>query len=93
MTSFFSFLIKKKFPGADERERLFKGPVTLWRAVFYALFAALLISSYLLLLRLHDTLLVSVPARGGTLTEGIIGAPRFLTPVLAAPETGTMTRS
>ena len=35
------------------------------------------------LLALERSFLVTVPARGGTLTEGIVGSPRFVNPLLA----------
>ena len=34
----------------------------------------------------NDSLLVTVPAHGGSFTEGIIGVPRFVNPVLAASD-------
>ena len=52
------------------------------------LFAALLfVSTMGLLYLLESSLLVEVPARGGTLSEGLIGAPRFINPILAASDT------
>ncbi len=87
MKSFFSFLISHKFPKAERFPALFDGPLTIPRSLFYGLFAGLLIVVYLLIIALNNTLLVMVPARGGNLTEGIVGAPRFLNPVLAATDT------
>lgn len=53
------------------------------RALF-AFFAGLLILSTAgLVYQVNARLLVPVPASGGTLTEGVIGAPRFINPVLA----------
>ncbi len=87
MKSFFSFLFSKKFPNAQTRDALAVGPLTATRALLYALGAAFLVIVYALIVQLNDTLLVTVPARGGTITEGIIGAPRFINPVLAATDT------
>jgi peptide/nickel transport system substrate-binding protein len=42
-----------------------------------------IMSSFILLARLNDRFLVEVPEHGGTLTEGIIGRPRFINPVIA----------
>lgn len=42
-----------------------------------------LISALVSLYALERTFLVEVPARGGSLTEGIIGSPRFVNPLLA----------
>lgn len=85
--SFFSFLFKKKFPAASVRANLFEGPLTFSKAIFYLLCGALLVTVYALLIQLNNTLLVTAPARGGTLAEGVIGAPRFINPVLAATDT------
>ena len=53
------------------------------RALFY-LFAAIVgITSLSGLYALERSLLVEVPAYGGTLTEGLVGSPRFLNPLLA----------
>jgi len=39
-----------------------------------------------MLLRVSEALLVSVPVEGGSLTEGVVGNPRFINPVLALSE-------
>jgi peptide/nickel transport system substrate-binding protein len=39
------------------------------------------------LLALMRTFMVEVPAHGGTLTEGVVGAPRFVNPLLALTDT------
>ncbi|HMP67213.1 MAG TPA: ABC transporter substrate-binding protein [Candidatus Paceibacterota bacterium] len=41
------------------------------------------ITALLLLISLNKEFLIDVPARGGTLTEGIIGTPRFINPLIA----------
>ena len=43
--------------------------------------------SYLSLIELNKKLLVTVPAKGGSLIEGTIGAPRFINPILATTQT------
>ena len=53
------------------------------RALFLGLSAVLIISSAGLLYTLEQSLVVEVPSRGGSLSEGIIGSPRFINPVLA----------
>ncbi len=50
---------------------------------FTAMFA---LSLLLLLYHLDKTMTVEIPATGGTLTEGIIGTPRFVNPVLAVSD-------
>lgn len=53
------------------------------RTIFLALCALLIISSCGLLYLLEQHLVVSTPAYGGGLDEGIIGSPRFINPILA----------
>lgn len=89
MSSFFSFLAKRKFPNTDTRQSLLSGPLTPLKAVIYILFLSVLILCYLIVIRLNDKLLVTIPADGGSLTEGVIGSPRFINPILAATETDT----
>jgi peptide/nickel transport system substrate-binding protein len=56
------------------------------RAVFYFFVAVFVISGATLLWRVSSAFLVSVPIQGGTLTEGVVGNPRFINPVLALSE-------
>lgn len=56
------------------------------KAILYFFVAIFLLSSIALLWRVNSTFLVEVPVRGGSLSEGIIGNPRFINPVLAISE-------
>lgn len=49
--------------------------------VFFAIICV--ISALGLVFILNATLRISVPAHGGSLTEGIVGSPRFINPILA----------
>lgn len=51
--------------------------------VFIAFFAGLIIGTAGLLWHLNNRFLISVPAHGGSVSEGMIGTPRFINPVLA----------
>ncbi len=51
--------------------------------VFFALLAVLFISTIAILESVNKSFMVAVPARGGSISEGVIGAPRFVNPVLA----------
>src|SRR3989344_4906367 len=53
------------------------------RALFIFFAILLFVSSTALLYMLKQSLVVEVPAHGGSLSEGIIGSPRFINPVLA----------
>ncbi|MDO8471127.1 MAG: peptide ABC transporter substrate-binding protein [bacterium] len=56
------------------------------KAVFYFFVSAFLLSGITLLWKVSDAFLVEVPIRGGILTEGVVGNPRFINPVLAISE-------
>jgi len=43
----------------------------------------LIVTTGISLWRVSENFMVVIPARGGTLTEGIIGLPRFINPILA----------
>lgn len=45
------------------------------------------LSALLILLKVNDQYLVKVPKYGGTLSEGLIGTPRFINPLLSVSET------
>ena len=53
------------------------------KAIFVGAFFVFLVSSFALLAKINDRYLVKVPEHGGQLTEGIIGRPRFINPVIA----------
>ncbi len=56
------------------------------RAVFTVCATLFILSGLILLWDVSEAYLVSVPTEGGTLTEGVVGNPRFLNPVLALSE-------
>ena len=52
--------------------------------IVFALFlAVLLFSTVAILESINKSFMVSIPARGGSIAEGIIGTPRFVDPILA----------
>lgn len=51
--------------------------------IFSILFVALIISTISLLWLVNEKFITTVPAIGGTMTEGVVGTPRFVNPVLA----------
>ncbi|HVY35816.1 MAG TPA: ABC transporter substrate-binding protein [Candidatus Paceibacterota bacterium] len=85
--SFFSFLITHRFPNKETRTQLLAGKLTLLRLAFYVLAGAILVIAYITIVTLNNRLLVTVPASGGSITEGVVGAPRFINPILAATDT------
>src|SRR3990167_4937536 len=56
------------------------------KAVFYFFPSIFILSGIILLWQVNNAFLVEVPTRGGTLTEGVVGNPRFINSVLAISE-------
>src|SRR3989344_5840858 len=56
------------------------------KAVLYFFTSIFILSGITLLWQVNNAYLVEVPTRGGTLTEGVVGNPRFINPVLAISE-------
>jgi len=53
------------------------------KVCFYTLCAIFVISGVRILENVNKSLMVDVPVNGGSFTEGIVGSPRFINPVLA----------
>ncbi|MEX2013749.1 MAG: ABC transporter substrate-binding protein [Parcubacteria group bacterium] len=56
------------------------------KAVFYFFVSLFIISGLTLAWKVGNAYLIEVPREGGTLTEGVVGNPRFINPVLAISE-------
>ncbi|MDQ3014671.1 MAG: peptide ABC transporter substrate-binding protein [bacterium] len=56
------------------------------KVVFYTLATLFIISALGMLWQVNSAFLVEVPREGGALTEGVIGSPRFVNPVLSVTE-------
>lgn len=56
------------------------------RAIFYFFVGIFVLSGLTLLWKVSEAFLVNVPIQGGTLSEGVVGNPRFINPVLALSE-------
>jgi len=87
MASFSSFLTTKKFPSIKTIRSLLRGPLTSFAVIFYGIFFLLCAAVFALLISVNSHFLITVPASGGTLTEGVIGAPHFINPLLATTPT------
>lgn len=57
------------------------------RILFYTSLVVFLISGVLLINSVNNQFLIEVPGYGGSFTEGVIGSPRFINPVLAISDT------
>lgn len=87
MASFFSFLTNKKFPSPKTIRQLLRGPFTALSALIYSIFFAICAVVFCMIIIINNRFLVTVPAHGGNLTEGVIGAPHFINPILATTTT------
>ena len=80
--------IKKRvfFPKLEETIYALR-KMKLWeKLVFFALAILFLISFLIIIWKTNSIYMKTVPAYGGSLTEGIIGTPRFINPVLASSD-------
>ena len=67
----------------DKPNKIIKDLSLTEKVLLYFLIAILLISAVLMLNKISKHFLVEIPAKGGSLTEGIVGTPRFINPLLA----------
>ncbi|MBP9772071.1 MAG: hypothetical protein KBD16_04105 [Candidatus Pacebacteria bacterium] len=70
-------------PGTDALREGLSALSFLERCIFWVLATILTLSTVGMLFSIRSLFLTSVPASGGTLTEGIVGTPRFINPVIA----------
>src|SRR3989339_456753 len=55
--------------------------------VFWGLVIILCLSTLAILQKINRSLIVDIPTQGGSITEGIVGSPRFINPALARTNT------
>lgn len=72
-----------------EAERMLVNLSPAERLLLYLLSVILALSAMTLLWELNDTVSVTVPTRGGSFSEALVGPPRFVNPVLAITQTDT----
>jgi peptide/nickel transport system substrate-binding protein len=77
------FLTRYNIPKAELLEEAVRKFSLTEKIIFYGLGILLTIGALTALLNINDAFLVTVPSHGGSLTEGIIGVPRFINPLLA----------
>jgi len=85
MKNFYSRIRNFKLPKKDEINSVFATFTKKERIIFAVLLIALFVSTISILQSINKSLMVSVPLRGGSISEGIIGSPRFINPILANP--------
>lgn len=81
-------LLVKRFdiPKEQTARKALKSFTIAEKAVFYFFVGLFIFSGLLLINQVNNSFLVEVPIKGGTLTEGVVGNPRFINPVLAFSE-------
>ncbi|MDO8518075.1 MAG: peptide ABC transporter substrate-binding protein [bacterium] len=72
-----------EMPFIEKAEHTFRSFSESGRALFIFFAGLCVVSTLALVYMLNAQLLVAVPAQGGEVSEGIVGAPRFINPVLA----------
>ncbi len=86
-TRFNSSLSNFKLPKKEKiKLALYSFSKTEWK-IFFSLLLVLLVSTIWILGRINQSFMVAVPMEGGSLSEGIVGSPRFVNPVLAFSDT------
>ncbi|QQR49977.1 hypothetical protein IPF86_02735 [Candidatus Nomurabacteria bacterium] len=86
MSSLFSTLRQLRLPTNQELKKI---PYYLTRrewTIFAVLIVILATATIAILYRINQKFMVQIPTIGGTIHEGIIGAPRFINPVLAVSD-------
>ncbi|HEY4479985.1 MAG TPA: ABC transporter substrate-binding protein [Candidatus Paceibacterota bacterium] len=68
-------------------EKVVKKMAPAEKILFSVCAATFAVSALVLLFRVHSSFLVEIPSFGGSFTEGSVGSPRFINPVLAISDT------
>ncbi len=86
MHKFLSFIKEYKIPKKQELRDAMASFSKKQFSVFIAVLIIAVLSAFILLARVNKSFMVEIPAAGGTITEGIIGMPTLINPVLALSE-------
>ncbi len=86
MKKIITFFKEFKIPKKEEARKALASFSKKEFYIFFSLFLVLSVSTIAILLRINTLFTMQVPAPGGTITEGIIGIPRFINPVLAVSD-------
>lgn len=83
MHKFFSFIKEFKIPKKVELKNALASFSEKEFYIFATIFLVALVSLVIILNSLNNKFLVDVPVKGGSITEGIIGMPTLVNPILA----------
>lgn len=83
---FFSWLKTLNLPSREELFFAFESLRPKTKKFFLALVIVFVVSFLFLVSKLNNKLMTDVPIAGGSITEGIVGSPRFINPLLATSD-------
>ena len=83
MENFYSWIRNFKLPTKQEIKKILASFSKKEWLVFFIFNLVLLISFIGILQNINQSLMVKIPMKGGSISEGIIGTPRFINPILA----------
>ena len=78
----------RRLPKIQEIEEAVKSFPLLEKTFFYFFACLFVISALYLVWKVNTYFMVQVPASGGTLTEGVLGYPRYINPLLPITDAG-----
>ena len=83
-----SYLMREyKLPRVTNLHRIIDTLSPFERVVFWFLTTALFLTTFFVFIQVNNAATTQIPVRGGTVKEGVIGAPRFINPLLALSDT------
>jgi peptide/nickel transport system substrate-binding protein len=80
------FTRERSISGLTKLEALFASFSITEKVLFLVAGAVFTLGALLIVRGVSETFIVEIPARGGSLTEGILGTPRFINPLLATSD-------
>ena len=83
MQNLYSRIRNFKLPKKDYINSIFSTFTKKERIVFIVLLLVFLISTITIIESINKSLMVKIPLHGGSISEGIIGTPRFINPIIA----------
>jgi len=87
MEKFKNFISNFKLPGKSQTKLVLSSFSRKEWVIFGVLFLVCVLSGLLILESVNKSFMTDVPMRGGQISEGILGSPRFINPVLDFSDT------
>lgn len=79
---------RSRLPTKEKLEEAIRSFSLSEKTLFVILFITFSLSSLFLLWKVNESFLVEIPADGGTITEGVLGYPRYINPLLPITDAG-----